>query len=142
LGTTQTYTGTGSLAVKFPQVVHDTMMWYNTSTGVFNPQIEGFYQINVQLNVTPISITSDTEFDVHLQKNSSGSIYLYCKETLFVSDGAASGYINKFKNVSVTKILYFNGSTDRIGIVYAQQSTDDLTQVSVDGNLSISRVSL
>lgn len=140
LGNSLSLIGNGNLFVKFPVLVHDTMDWYNITTGAFNPQLEGFYQITVQLNVIPVAITNNTTFDVHLQKNSSGSVQLASNDTLFVSDGAGDGFVNKYKSVSLTKILYFNGSSDQIGVIYNQYSDDNATEVSVAGNIAISRV--
>jgi len=134
------YTGTGGVGLAFPNKQSDTMNWYNTTTGIFNPKAEGYYQLTVQLNVRPIAITENTQFDVHFQKNGSGSIQTFSYGTHFVSDGVASGFINNAKSISLTKILYFNGDTDYVGVIYAQYSGDAATEVAINGNLAISRI--
>jgi hypothetical protein len=114
-GTNQNATNGGWTKINFNSEEYDTASCYDNSTNYrFTPNVAGYYQITVQVNVSFTSGAASTLIAA-MYKNGSLAAQNYV---------TCAAIINTYGS-SVTKLIYLNGSTDYIeGYVYQNNGGD------------------
>jgi hypothetical protein len=95
--------------VVFGQENFDSDGWYDTSTGRFTPQTAGYYSISAFLGLKVTSSTISTA-NGWVQKNGVTSTVGPFRIILIIGSGSTEFYGGS------TSIVYFNGSTDYMGV--------------------------
>lgn len=102
----------------------DTAGAFNTSTGRFQPTVAGYYQINARASYSSNGITA-TYVGVSIGKNGTSVAY------------GAVGSNGEYPQVTVSDIVYLNGSTDyvQVGTLHNASGTVNDVSGSISGAL-------
>ena len=99
-------------------VTFDTASAFNTGTGRFTPQVAGYYQVTAYVDFGSSGIGAAQSINAVIFKNGS---------TYNVGGCANSG--SSFPQVSVTDIVFLNGTTDYVTCGAYQNSSGTTTNV-------------
>jgi hypothetical protein len=118
LSSGQTITNSTDTVVLYDTKAFDTATAYNTATGRFTPQVAGYYQINVniQLSGSAITLASST-----IRKN--GTVTNYVGTSAFTFNSTPYRF-------SGSALIYCNGSTDYIDTTAYISATTSNTVVA------------
>lgn len=94
--------------IPYDQAKFDPFGFWNPSTYRFTPKIAGYYQVTAQVTLNPPA--DPHYFDVHLRKN--GTSIAVGREW------ASSSAAGDSATPSVTTIVYLNGTTDYLDVIY------------------------
>ena len=110
--------------VNLNQKVFDTHNYFDTSTYRYTPQVAGYYYIESMIQWRPKTANDDVGLVTELQKN--GSLYHSTGASPYLSPSGSTGprgqlYLKvgngKENQVTMTSIVYFNGTTDYVTLV-------------------------
>jgi hypothetical protein len=107
---TQTISSGVETTVIYQNELFDTANCYNNSTGVFTPNVAGYYQLSY--GVMFYSIITSGEFYAYVMKNGSGSV-----TGTMGFDTVGGTYVYGY---SASVIVYANGTTDNFQIRVGQ----------------------
>ncbi|MFY7887105.1 MAG: hypothetical protein ACOVOV_19890, partial [Dolichospermum sp.] len=96
--------------------------WWNNSTYVFQPNIEGYYELTASLLInTAAGSTGEVgEINMKFDKN-SGTQVLIVKDQINVYEP---------KTLDSSKIIYFNGSTDNLKVTFYTSTSASTQQIN------------
>jgi len=97
--------GNGWETIIFNSETVDSEDSYDTSTGKFNPQTAGYYQVNV--SVTAIPSTNITETNLGLFKNTAN-------DPEYASKLKLSTNVMNQRTATISGLVYLNGTSDYI----------------------------
>jgi len=109
-----TATAHGSYVVQLISQIFDTNAAYDPSTGIFNPQVAGYYSVSLTLNFNAASVVA-TQL-VGLYKNDS-----------YYSSISAPTIQTYPNNLSYATLVYLNGTSDYITMKYYQTTGGSIT---------------
>jgi hypothetical protein len=110
-------TGTYTTFSNFGGSSFDTASAFNTTTGRFTPLVAGYYQINAAVNFQFNGITS-VVINALIYKNGNQ-----------IAIGATSASVG-YPVVTVSQIVYLNGSTDYVQVYTYHLASGTVTNVS------------
>jgi hypothetical protein len=112
-------TGTFTTFSNFGSSVFDTASAFNTTTGRFTPLVAGYYQINAAVNFQFNGITS-VLINALIYKNGN---------QIAIGATSASASVG-YPVVTVSQIVYLNGSTDYVQVYTYHLASGTATNVS------------
>lgn len=104
--------GTSYNTFTFDAENFDTEGWYDTTTGKFQPLLEGYYLFVTSVNFTMGGALPNCTCAIAIRKN--GTVF---SETFTLVPGIVTDY-----SPSVTTIVYLNGTTDYVDVGVWQNS--------------------
>jgi hypothetical protein len=99
---------TGTANVVYSTTTVNTNGLYNTSTGIFQPNVAGYYQVNASMLPEQTAGVANASFYIGLYKN--GVINALAPSTTITTTWGTIGIS------ALSRIVYFNGTTDSINI--------------------------
>lgn len=121
----QTITPGSQQKVKFQLTEFNVGGFYSSTTSVFKPQVEGYYQLNAEVRLDGAMGTGDEQM-IAIWKN--GAEYKRGWNTAGVSPNTAS----KWFAMQIGSLVYFNGTTDYAEIYVQHGNTSNLTVTGVN----------
>jgi hypothetical protein len=103
----------GAVTICYNNAINDTTGWYNGSTGVFQPNIAGYYQLNASAR-----IFTGTGTEV--------GMWFSCNGNLFSGNGGFS-----MTQGSISSLVYMNGTTDALCV----QMFSSVTSCTISWNV-------
>jgi hypothetical protein len=116
-------TGTANLVFS---TEYDSGSYYNTSTGIFTPLKQGWYQVNASMLPELVSGTANASIYMSLIKN--GSQYEAVGAATTVTPTVAT-----ISSSSVSKIVYMNGSTDFLNCIITSTINSGTWRTGISG---------
>jgi len=108
-------TPAGFAAYSTPQF--DLTGAFDTITGRFTPQVAGWYQVNASADYTAVAMTA-SYIAALLRKNGT------------THSASVTGASSASVQVSVSDLVYLNGTTDYVDVAAAHNAAGDATGVS------------